>query len=209
MEREGYFDNNSLWDKINNGEILLLDTRLVNEYTKKHVPGSLCAPFSRSGWGRMVARYLGNNETEVAILSTNDTIAKAAASEMENEEFKVVAIISDGLESWESSGLPVAAMWEITPEDLYNNLESYTVIDVRDPFEWQSGLIPGSIKLSMNELSDKLTALSKDKKYALVCASGNRSQSAALYLADNGFDAGNVVGGIARWISRSLPLDYE
>ena len=209
MEAEGNFDCNTLWEKINSREVLLIDTRIVNEYSRKHIPGALCAPYSRSGWGNAVAGYLGNNGGEIAILGANEAIVNAAKEEMESHGYLVIAAIPDGMERWESSGLPVAAMWEITPEELHQDLENYTVLDVRDPFEWQSGVIPGAMKLSMNELPYQLEQLPKDGKYALVCASGARSQSAALYMADNGFDAGNVVGGMARWLSRSLPVDFE
>ena len=209
MEGEGNFDYNALWKRINNGEVLLIDTRLANEYTKKHIPGSVCAPYSRSGWGSAIASYFGNDVGDVAILATNETIAKAAQEEAGKNGFKVVTVISDGMNGWESSQLPTAEMKEITPEDLYEKSDDYTVIDVSDPFEWSSGIIPGSLKIPMEELPAKLQELSKDKKYALVCASGSRSQSAALYMADNGFDAGNVIGGMSRWLSRSLPVEYE
>lgn len=209
MEAEGNFDYNNIWEKISSREILLIDTRIVSEYSRKHIPGALCAPYSKSGWGNAVARYLGKNSIEIAILGANEAVATAARNEMENQGYKVVAVIPDGTTSWESLGLPIAEMWEITPEDLQQNLGEYTVLDVREPYEWQSGVVPGALKISMNELPYQLEQLSKDKKYAIICATGTRSQSAALYLADNGFDAGNVVGGMARWISRSLPVKYE
>lgn len=209
MEGEGNFDLNVLWKRIKNGELLLIDTRLANEYTRKHIPGSVCAPYSRSGWGNAVARYFGNDVGDVAILAANVTIAKAAEEELLNNGFNVVTAIPDGMAVWASSDLPVAEMKEITPEELYENRDDYTVIDVREPFEWSSGVIGGSRKISINDLPSMLEELPKDGKYAVVCATGSRSQSAALYMADNGFDAGNVIGGISRWLSRSLPVDYE
>lgn len=202
-------DMNNLWEKVSNNELLLVDTRIVNEYSKKHIPGSLCAPYSRSGWGSAVSRYLGGNKGDMAILASNDAIAKAARGEIEKEGYNVVSVLTNGLEDWETNGLPLASMWEITPEDLSETLDNYTVIDVREPYEWQSGVIPGSVKVPMDQLPDKMEEFPKDKKYALVCNSGARSQSAALYMADSGYDAGNVIGGMARWLSRSLPVDYE
>lgn len=202
-------DYSALWSRIEGGTVLLIDTRLVNEYTRKHIPGSVCAPYSRSGWGRSVAQYFGNEGRDVAILGTNKPIAEAAEKEAAENGFNVIYVISDGLNGWESSNLPVAEMGEITPEELFEKRSEYTVIDVREPFEWNSGVIADSLKISMDELPSKLEELSKDKRYAIVCATGARSQSAALYMADNGFDAGNVVGGISRWLSMSLPVEYE
>lgn len=199
----------NIWEKTSNGEVILIDTRIVNEYSRKHVPGSLCAPYSRSGWGTAVFRYLEGNKVDLAILASNEDIAAAARSEAEKEGLSVTAVISDSLERWESLNLPVASMWEITPEDLNEKLNDYVVIDVREPYEWQSGLIPGAMKVPMDNLPEKIGELPHEKRYAIVCNSGARSQSAALYMADSGFDAGNVIGGMSRWISRSLPVEYE
>lgn len=202
-------DYTALWSGIREGKLLLIDTRLVNEYTRKHIPGSVCAPYSRSGWGKSVAQYFGNEERDVAILSTNGPIAEAASKEASENGFNVIYVIPDGMNGWESDNLPVAEMWEITPSELHARRPEYTVIDVREPFEWNSGLIADSLKIPMDDLPAKMDELPREKKYAIVCATGARSQSAALYMADNGFDAGNVVGGMSRWLSSSLPVEYE
>lgn len=206
---EGNVEYERIWENVSEGKTLLIDTRIANEYTKNHVPQSLCAPYSRSGWGSTVAQYVGDQFESVAVLATNRTIAEAAAGELQKHGYSVEAAIPDGIEGWESRNLPTAQISVVTPEELNENKDSYRVIDVREPYEWQSGTIPGALKIPMNELPDKLAELSKDDAYAIVCASGSRSMSAALFLADNGFKAGNVEGGMSRWLSMSLPVNYD
>lgn len=209
MEEKEHLDYKELWEKIDKREIVLLDTRIVNEYGKEHIPRSVNVPFTRSGWGDTIADQLGESRRNIAILATNETIAKAALTEAEKHGLNVVAIIADGVGGWKSSNLPIVSIWEISPEELYKNLEKFTIIDIREPFEWRSGVIHGSMKLSMEELRGKLKDFPRDRKYVLVCSVGYRSRTAALFLSENGYDAGNVTGGIARWISKSLPLESD
>ena len=61
------------------------------------------------------------------------------------------------------------------------------IIDVRTPGEYQSGHIPGSINIPLNELPGKLQQLDKSKPVITCCASGMRSGSAKSLLVANGF----------------------
>ncbi len=198
-----------IWRRIDDGNLLLIDTRTVKEYFNSHIPGSLSAPYSRYSWGRSVAQYLSGSTSGVALLAQNGTIADEAAGELKDNGIEVVRVIPNGMESWISESLPVSKLKEITTEELHEQLGDYTVIDVREPYEWNSGVIEGAEKIPLGDLPSNLPKLAKDRKYALVCAHGNRSQSAALYLADNGFDAESVLGGMADWLSKEYPVNYE
>lgn len=69
------------------------------------------------------------------------------------------------------------------------------IIDVRTPGEYQSGHIPGSINIPLNELPGKLQQLDKSKPVITCCASGMRSGSAKSLLAANGFPDVHNGGG--------------
>ena len=118
-------------------------------------------------------------------------------------------MISDSLAKWKQDGFQLSSVGEITPDDVYREFDRYTVIDVREPFEWQSGTIKNSLKIPMNELPSRLNELNKSDRYAIICAHGNRSEVAALFLADNGLNAATVAGGIQKWISEQLPVEFE
>lgn len=208
MEESSTVQLSETWDGIRSGKTILLDTRVMKEFMKKHVPGSICAPYSRYSWGYSLAQYLSEAKGSIALLAENKTIAEEAIRELKENGVNIASVIADGLSSWVSEGLPTAEMWEITTDDLHSNLGEYVTLDVREPYEWNSGVIKGAERVPMGDLTIKISELPKDRKYAVVCAHGNRSQTAALFLSDNGFNAGSVIGGMADWLSKDFPVEY-
>lgn len=69
------------------------------------------------------------------------------------------------------------------------------LLDVRTPEEYEEGHIDGVVNLPVDELREKLSTLSKDKKYYVSCQTGQRSYLACRILMQNGFDAFNLSGG--------------
>lgn len=206
MEDEKNNDIKTIWETVEAGKTLVVDTRVVNEYARGHVPGSLLAPFSRYNWGKAVADYLADDSRHLAFVASNNAMATVVRKELEKNGLQAKFEISDGLNQWKQEELPVASVWEITPEELHEDLENFDIIDVREPYEWRSGIIPNAKKIPLQELVERIGELPKNRKYALVCATGARSQSAAIFMADSGFDAGNVVGGMSRWLSKGFTV---
>lgn len=81
-------------------------------------------------------------------------------------------------------------------EDLYHNNEEIALIDVREKDEFKDRHIPGAQSVPLSEFP---TEFEKDRKYYVVCASGGRSSMACQYLANNGYDVVNVMGGMFAW----------
>lgn len=74
------------------------------------------------------------------------------------------------------------------------------VIDVRTPEEFSAGHIPDAKLMPLQVLDGMLSELDKEKKYLIVCRSGNRSAEASAILADNGFkNIYNMTGGMSQW----------
>lgn len=202
-------DYNSLLEKIQSQEIIVLDTRNNHEFMKAHIPGSVNAPFSTYGWARSIKSWLSGAKVELGLVAENPEIASKAKDELKTAELNVVEVVSDALEKWKSDGRQLSAVGEISTDDVYRQFDRYTVIDVREPYEWQSGTIKNSLKIPMNDLPSRLTEFNKSDRYAVICAHGNRSEVAALFLADNGLNASTVVGGMEKWISEQLPVEFE
>jgi rhodanese-related sulfurtransferase len=74
-----------------------------------------------------------------------------------------------------------------------------TVIDVREPFEYLTGHVPGAALVPLGHLPARLAGLPRDVPVYVICASGNRSLAAADYLARAGIDAWSVAGGTGAW----------
>lgn len=75
--------------------------------------------------------------------------------------------------------------------------ESFLILDVREPIEYQTAKIPGSVLIPLGELQARITELDPDQEIVTLCHHGMRSQSALGILVRNGFkDVKNLSGGI-------------
>lgn len=69
-------------------------------------------------------------------------------------------------------------------------------LDVRYPAEYVENGLPGAINLPLNEIRNALRLLDKDREYIVYCQSGRRSSAAAFLLAQHGFKASLLAGGL-------------
>lgn len=80
------------------------------------------------------------------------------------------------------------------------------VVDVREPFEYESVHIPGAVPIPLGEVAERHEEIPRDQPVFVVCAVGGRSARAAQFLAQLGVDAHNVAGGTDAWVQRGLPV---
>jgi len=80
---------------------------------------------------------------------------------------------------------------------------SYTLLDVRQAFEYQEAHLPGATLISLPALPDLVGSLDPGKPTIVYCRSGGRSRTAAQFLAHQGFrQVFNLTGGIQAWEGR-------
>jgi sulfur-carrier protein adenylyltransferase/sulfurtransferase len=104
-----------------------------------------------------------------------------------------------------ASGLaPADAVKEIQPTQLAQRLErgeKLEIIDVREPYEWEIGHIPGARLVPLDRIAEEIPRLDKRRETILYCKVGARSAYAAQQLTRAGVaDVSNLAGGILRWI---------
>lgn len=112
-----------------------------------------------------------------------------------------------------------ASIRELTPTDLDAQRGDTVVIDVREPAEFETGHIPGSINIPRGVLEFQVDAhpavanvsdpaLShKERPVVLVCRTGGRAALSALSLQRLGFaDVRSIAGGVLAWGEAGLPL---
>ncbi|HEY6088860.1 MAG TPA: molybdopterin-synthase adenylyltransferase MoeB [Gemmatimonadaceae bacterium] len=101
------------------------------------------------------------------------------------------------------------AVKEILPSQLAQRLErgeKLEIIDVREPYEWQIGHIPGARLVPLGQIPEEIPRLDKRRETILYCKVGARSMHAAQQLANAGVaDVSNLAGGILRWIDEVDP----
>jgi len=98
---------------------------------------------------------------------------------------------------------------EIQPSQLASRLkegEQLEIIDVREPYEWAIGHIPGARLVPLASIAEEIPRLDKRRETILYCKVGARSMYAAQQLAEAGIsDVRNLAGGILRWIDEVDP----
>ncbi|MEU8652456.1 rhodanese-like domain-containing protein [Streptomyces sp. NPDC048737] len=82
------------------------------------------------------------------------------------------------------------------------------LLDVREPYEWQSGHAPRALHLPLSALAvgAALPAHAQARPLIVICRSGNRSRRAAGLLAARGAVAVDVIGGMRSWAKEGLPV---
>jgi len=86
--------------------------------------------------------------------------------------------------------------------------EDVSVLDVREPYEWAAGHIPGAVHLPLAELPMKLH-LVPGGRVLVVCKVGGRSAHATAQLTQIGADAVNLTGGMLAWTHAGRPVVSE
>ncbi|HEV2805748.1 MAG TPA: molybdopterin-synthase adenylyltransferase MoeB [Chthoniobacterales bacterium] len=112
---------------------------------------------------------------------------------------------------------PPAADWFAAPESVptltvrelkakIDNREAFTLIDVREPFEYEIAKIDAARLIPLGELESRLSELPRSGPLILQCHSGGRSEHAVRLLQEAGFqNALNLVGGIDAWSAEIDP----
>ncbi len=74
------------------------------------------------------------------------------------------------------------------------------ILDIRNACEWDEGIIPGSVRIPLGELEDRIGELPTDKDIVVVCHSGARSRIGLEILRKHGLERTvSMNGGLAGW----------
>ncbi|HXQ76357.1 MAG TPA: rhodanese-like domain-containing protein [Acidimicrobiales bacterium] len=84
-----------------------------------------------------------------------------------------------------------------------------SLLDVREPGEWEAGHAPGARHVPLGQLPDRMGELERTGLIVVVCRSGGRSALATEWLGAAGFDAANLVGGMQEWAHAGLAVETD
>lgn len=183
------------FEKANTSDVLILDTRDPDVFEKAYIPGAL-----NIGLNGQYAVWVGtliSFQTPLLLVcdigKERESIIRLARVGFEN----VIGYLSGGIEAWKESGKTIEHMHSVEPEHLLNPLnENDGILDVRNPSEWQQGILKNAQMISLSQLEKNISKLSKQATYYVHCAGGYRSMMAASLLKRNGFThVINVKGG--------------
>lgn len=91
----------------------------------------------------------------------------------------------------------------ISAKELQERLEKgekLTIIDVREPWEFAEGHVPGAVLKPLGDIRTWANQLRKDDEILLICRTASRSAMAYQFLSRMGFaNVKNVSGGMVTW----------
>jgi len=100
-----------------------------------------------------------------------------------------------------------AEVREVDPHEVADHLDTYRVLDVREPDEYEQGAVPGAVHIPRGNLEFSVEGRlpDKDAPIAVYCAGGVRSVFATKTLQDLGYsDVVSIVGGFNKWKDEGL-----
>ena len=97
--------------------------------------------------------------------------------------------------------------YEITAEDVKAAVDSnqpVTLVDVREPWEYQTARIEGATLIPMGEIPNRAhQELDPEAQIVVYCHHGVRSMNVTAWLRQQGFEkAHSMAGGIDAWSRR-------
>ena len=96
-------------------------------------------------------------------------------------------------------------------KSLRDSGQNFTLLDVREPWEYEVARISGSIHIPMGDIPSRFNQeLDPEDHIVVVCHHGVRSMSVTAWLRQQGFEkVQSLRGGIDRWsreVDSSVPL---
>lgn len=102
-------------------------------------------------------------------------------------------------------GASVPQMSHFTdPRYVWERRRDVQIVDVRERWEFEQNSIEGAMHAPLGDLMSG-RIVDTEKPVVLVCATGEKSELAALMMQTRGLDAYNIDGGMAAWEREGLP----
>ncbi len=188
--------------KLQDENVLVLDTRPAAVFTKGFIPGSIFIGLE----GRF-AEWAGS------LLPFDKQMVLVTEPGQEEETFvrlsrvgfdKIQGYLKAGFNSWEDAGEPVDMIIDVEADELAMDIPhdpNLVVVDVRRETEFADGHVVNAQNLPLNEMNDvlNLAQFNDNQNLYIHCAGGYRSVIAASLLKKEGtHNLRNVLGGWAK-----------
>jgi hydroxyacylglutathione hydrolase len=194
------------------GGATVLDTRPATSYASGHIPGTINIPFNKSflNWtGSLV-----DHKQDLVVIANDAAESKRIAREL--WKIGLTKIRGWTKESatgvWEKNGGKLETISQLGVRDLHDeSAPKPTIVDVRAPYEWSEGHIPGAIHIPLAQLPEKAAELAAaGNPIAVHCAGGGRSSIAASILKARGLSSvSNVTEGFSGWADAGFPVTKD
>jgi hydroxyacylglutathione hydrolase len=188
---------------------LIVDVRTDLQFDAAHIPGSVCNPAVRAGFGTKLA-WVADHEHEVILVGRDDADAihaghLAAAVGITN----LGGYLSGGMTSWREDKRATGSLERLDVQGLHDRFDAVQVLDVRECEEWREAHLPGSVNVPYHDIDSIPDAIDAHRSVAVICSSGQRAALAASLLARDGAVHPIHVagGGVGTWRDHGWPLE--
>jgi rhodanese-related sulfurtransferase/glyoxylase-like metal-dependent hydrolase (beta-lactamase superfamily II) len=188
---------------------LLVDVRTDLQFDDAHVPGAVCNPAVRAGFGTKLA-WVADRDRHVVFIGRDDADALHAARLAASVGITNIAgYLAGGMTSWREEQRETQSVERIDVDALHAWLPDVQVLDVRERSEWEDGHLPGSVHVPYHDLRAIPDGIDPLRPVAVICSSGQRSAVAASLLLRLGADrvAHVADGGVGTWRGRGWPVE--
>jgi hydroxyacylglutathione hydrolase len=180
---------------------LIVDVRTDLQFDEAHIPGAACITMLHQGFGTKLA-WVADREQEIVLVGRDDDDARVAGRLATAVGIRRLGgFLAGGMTSWRTERRDVDSVARWTVEQLAERRDGVQILDVRELSEWREGHIPGSIHMPYHDIRAMPEGLDPERPAAVICASGQRSATAASLLAAHGArEVIHVVdGGVPLW----------
>jgi rhodanese-related sulfurtransferase len=179
--------------------LIILDTRPGEEFTKGYVPGSISIGLDGrfAEWAGSLLPFDAPMLLVTEVGKEKESIIRLARVGLDN----VKGFLQGGYEEWRKSGELSDMIIDVEPDELMMDLPfdpNLLVLDVRKPNEYAEGHLRDALNLPLNEMLDPTTMANIEDRHNVYvhCAGGYRSVIAASLLKRQGLhNLRNVIGG--------------
>lgn len=190
------------------GGAVVLDLRAPRPFAREHLPGAVTMQFNRADLADRAELVLPR-DVPLVIHAEPEPIARVAAELLAGAGFRVAGRLGGGLAAWKAAGRRTVELPLLDVDELRAHLDTLVVLDVREPFEFRHGHIPGARLLPSGEAWSRLAEVPADRAIAVVCGDQTRSAAVASMLQRAGRDVHLVMGGMVDWLERGYPVERE
>ena len=199
-----------VWEVAQRGEASIVDVRGHQDFAYGHPQGALSLPYSSKGLVTRLGLLLERG-TSIVLLTANEEQDHGAGAQLRDGPFPVIGVLEGKMEAWSDHHLPIEELTGLSVYELADLAATakVTVLDVREPIEWELGHVPGALLISLGDLRSHLYEIPRTTRIAVICEAGIRSSSAASILRAEGFpDVVNIPDGTGGYRNAGLPLEF-
>jgi hydroxyacylglutathione hydrolase len=186
----------------------ILDVRDPAEYAKAQLAGSI-----NIGLGGQYATWAGT-----VLDRTKPIVIFAEPGREQEAALRLGRIGFDHVKGYMNGGMEALAgrpdlVWPtervsapMVAEELAG-ADPPLLLDIRNPREWATKHIHGSVNVPLNHLQERIGDIPRDRRVAVHCVGGYRSSIAASILHQYGItNLIEMAGGLAAWDAANLPV---